>query len=109
MTSKHLETFTDANFDTEVPSSELPVLVDFSAAWCAPCHVIAAVIEEIADDYAGRLRVGTLDVDANGRIATRYQIRSLPTLLVFRNGNVVAQVIGAVPRRKLDALLVQVL
>jgi thioredoxin 1 len=109
MTSAHLETFTDANFDAEVLGSELPVLVDFSADWCPPCHILEPVIETLADDYAGRLRVGVSNVDQNGEIATRYQIHHLPTLLVFRGGTVVAQVVGAVPRPRLDALLAKLL
>lgn len=105
----HLESFTDDNFDDRVLRSDLPVLVDFSADWCPPCHILEPVIEKLAEDYAGKLRVGTSNVDQNGTIATRYEIHHLPTLLVFRAGKVVAKVVGAIPRRKLDALLAAVL
>ena len=109
MTREHVETFTDSNFDTQVLRSELPVLVDFSADWCPPCHIMEPVIDRLAADYAGKLRVGTSDVDTNGDVATRYEIHHLPTLLVFRAGQVVARIVGAVPRPKLDALLAAVL
>ncbi|MDX2089678.1 MAG: thioredoxin domain-containing protein [Kofleriaceae bacterium] len=109
MTTEHLEAFTDANFAAEVLGSRLPVLVDFSADWCPPCHVLRPVIGKLADDYVGRLRVGVSDVDQNGEIATRYRIHSLPTLLVFRGGNVVARVEGGLPRPRLDTLLARLL
>jgi thioredoxin 1 len=105
MTSEHVETFTDANFDTQVLQSELPVLVDFSADWCPPCLIMQPVVDQLAADYAGKLRVGVSDVDTNGDVATRYEIHHLPTLLVFRAGQVVARIAGAVPRAKLDKLL----
>ncbi len=108
MTSERVETFTDANFDTQVLRSELPVLVNFSADWCPPCHVMEPVIGQLANDYAGTLRVGTSNVDTNGEVATRYEIHHLPTLLVFRAGQVVARIVGALPRAKLDTLLAAV-
>lgn len=106
---ENLETFTDANFETEVLRSDLPVLVDFSADWCPPCLAFEPILEQVADAYAGRLRVGKSDVDRNAEIATRYAIHHLPTVLVFRGGKVIGQVIGAVPRNKLDALVTAVL
>lgn len=99
------EAFTDDNFEAEVLRSSAPVLVDFTASWCPPCQSMVPVIERLAADYAGRLRVGSADVEHNSDIATRYRIHHLPTLLVFRGGVVVAQVTGAVPRVTLDALL----
>lgn len=100
---------TTANFQSEVLSSSLPVLVDFWATWCAPCRMIAPVVSEIANDYAGKLRVARLNVDENQEIAARYGIMSIPTLALFKGGIVVDQVIGAVPKRtitmKVDALL----
>jgi thioredoxin 1 len=106
--SSHLECFTDDNFDDRVLRSDLPVLVDFSADWCPPCRILEPVIEKLAEDYAGRLRVGTSDVDQNADVATRYQIHHLPTMLVFRSGRIVAQVVGALPRHRLDELLATV-
>ena len=92
---------TDANFDQEVLRAETPVLVDFWAVWCGPCKMIAPVVEEIASEYAGKLKVGKLDVDQNQDVAMKYGIRSIPTLMVFKGGKVVEQIIGALPKRSL--------
>jgi thioredoxin 1 len=101
--------FTDDNFQNEVLNSATPVLVDFWAAWCGPCRMIAPMIEELAGDYDGKVKVGKLDVDNNQRVAMQYGIRSIPALLVFKDGKVVDQIIGAVPKprvaEKLDALV----
>jgi len=100
---------TTANFQSEVLSSSLPVLVDFWAVWCAPCRMIAPVVSEIANEYAGKLKVARLNVDENQEIAARYGIMSIPTVTLFKGGVVVDQVIGAVPKRtitaKVDSLL----
>jgi thioredoxin 1 len=101
--------FTDANFDQEVLKSNVPVLVDFWAVWCGPCKMIAPFVEELAGEYQGKVKVGKVDVDNNPNISVTYGIRSIPTLLIFRDGKVVDQIIGAVPKQamaqKLDAQL----
>src|SRR6185369_2782638 len=96
---------TDANFDAEVLRSPLPVLVDFTAAWCAPCRAIAPHVESIAAAYAGRLRVGKCDVDANNQLTAQLDVRSMPTLMVFKDGRAIGQIVGAVPRAKIEALV----
>ncbi len=92
---------TDANFEQEVLKSDKPVLIDFWAVWCGPCKMIAPVVEEIATEYDGKLKVGKLDVDNNPEVSMKFGIRSIPTLMVFKGGKVVEQIIGAVPKRNL--------
>ncbi|MDF1610907.1 MAG: thioredoxin [Stygiobacter sp.] len=102
-------TFTDSNFDTEALQSNIPVIVDFWAAWCGPCRMIAPIIEDLANEYDGRVKVGKLDVDENQQIAIRYGVRSIPTVLFFQNGQLKDQIIGAMPKTvfvdKLNKLL----
>lgn len=104
-------TATDANFESEVLGSDQPVLVDFWATWCGPCRVIAPTIEEIAHDYEGKARVAKLDVDNNPQTAMQYGIRSIPSLVFFKDGRPVDQLVGVVPKnvlaQKLDALVGQ--
>ena len=103
--------FTEDNFQSEVLEGAEPVLVVFSADWCGPCHMMAPVIEELASDFQGQTKVGKLDIDQNARIAAQYGIRSTPTLLFFKNGQIEDHVVGVVPKRllaeKLHALIQQ--
>ncbi len=105
MASSDVMTFQDGTWETEVLKSETPVLVDFWATWCGPCKAIAPVVDEIAKDFKGKVKVGKLDVDQNHGVAGKYGIRSIPTLLVIKGGRVVDTIIGQVPKSKLaDAL-----
>jgi thioredoxin 1 len=95
MAGNNMVVFTDANFEQEVLKSEQPVLVDFWAEWCGPCRMISPTIEAIAGEYAGRAKVGKLNVDENQTVTSRYSIRGIPTLLLFKGGEVREQVVGA--------------
>jgi len=101
--------FTDDNFEAEVIGAELPVLVDFWAVWCMPCKMVAPVVAEISQEYAGKLKVGKLDVDNNPGVAQRYGIRSIPSLLIFKGGEVAQMGIGAVPKQQIVAKVKTVL
>ena len=92
MSTQH---FTDHNFKKEVLESDLPVLVDFWAAWCGPCKMIAPLIDEVAKEYAGKMKIGKLDVDSNPKIATEYGVMSIPTIIFFKKGKIMNQLVGA--------------
>ncbi len=92
---------TDASFQSEVLQSDKPVLVDFWAIWCGPCKMVAPIVEEIAAQYDGKIKVMKMDVDANPQTTMQFGIRSIPTLMIFKGGQVVEQIIGAIPKRHL--------
>ncbi|MFL3044926.1 MAG: thioredoxin [Candidatus Neomarinimicrobiota bacterium] len=107
--AENLIEFTDNNFDKEVLKSNLPVLVDFWAEWCGPCKMIAPIVEEIAGDYAGKVKVGKVNVDFNNQVAMQYGIRGIPALLVFKGGSVANQIVGAVPKNNITQILDEVI
>lgn len=100
---------TDSNFAAEVLTSEQPVLVDFWATWCGPCKMIAPLVDEIAAEYAGRLKVGKVNVDESSQIAGKYGIMSIPTLMFFRQGKVMGQVVGALGKSELKKKIEEIL
>ena len=97
--------FTDGNFETEVLNAETPVLVDFWATWCAPCKAIAPVVEELSETYAGKVKIGKVNVDENPATPGQYGVRGIPTMILFKGGQVVDQLVGAVPKNQLEGLL----
>lgn len=106
---ENTEQFSDKDFDEQVLASEQPVLVDFWAEWCGPCHMIAPIIEEMAVEYKDRVKVGKLNVDENPNVAAKYGIRSIPSILLFKGGEVSQQIVGAVPKDQLTSMLDQIL
>ena len=92
---------TDDSFASEVLNSELPVLVDFWAEWCGPCKMVSPIVEELSNEYNGKVKVAKLDVDTNPQTATNYGIRGIPTLLMFKDGSAVDQIVGAVPKTQI--------
>ena len=109
MASDKVLLLNDANFDREVLQSDLPVLVDFWASWCSPCKAIAPLIDTIADEYAGKMKVGKVNVDENPATPSKYGVRGIPTLILFKSGTIVDQIVGAIPKSQLDALIAKAL
>jgi thioredoxin 1 len=96
---------TDDSFEREVVKSETPALVDFWAPWCAPCRAIAPLVEQLSESYAGKIKFTKMDVDSNQRVPSQLEVRSIPTLLLFKGGQVIGQMVGAVPKAKIEDLL----
>jgi len=109
MSSEKVLAFTDENFERDVLQSDVPVLVDFWATWCAPCKAIAPLIDAVADEHAGTIKVGKVNVDENPATPGKYGVRGIPTLVLFKGGVVVDQVVGAVPKSQLEALIAKAL
>ena len=103
--SENLQTLSDSNFDESVIKSQVPVLVDFWAEWCGPCRMLAPTVEALASDYNGKVTVGKLNVDDNPNTATQFGIRSIPTLLLFKGGEVVESVVGLADKARLKAVI----
>jgi thioredoxin 1 len=105
MAGANVQTFEDSSFDKDVLKSDVPVLVDFWATWCAPCRAIAPHVEALADAYAGKVKVGKMDIDNHPNTPGKYGVRGIPTLLLFKGGQVVDQIVGAVPKSKLEEVI----
>ncbi|OGU10055.1 MAG: thioredoxin [Geobacteraceae bacterium GWC2_58_44] len=105
MASENVHTFTDDNFEKEVLQSDIPVLVDFWATWCAPCKAIAPLIDTMASEYEGRVKVGKVNVDDNPATPGKYGVRGIPTVILLKDGKVLDQVVGAIPKSQLEALI----
>ncbi|ROH84106.1 thioredoxin TrxA [Pseudomethylobacillus aquaticus] len=103
--SEHITHLSDAGFEQEVLQSQLPVLVDYWAEWCGPCKMIAPILDEISKEYAGRLKVAKLNIDENQQTPPKYGIRGIPTLMLFKNGNVEATKVGALSKSQLTAFI----
>ncbi len=105
MSSEHVKEATDQNFESDVLGSDKPVLVDFWAVWCGPCRALAPVVEELAGEKTDSLKVFKLNVDENPQVPAKYGVRSIPTVILFKDGQVVDQVVGAVPKSDLENLV----
>ncbi|MCX7193183.1 MAG: thioredoxin TrxA [Proteobacteria bacterium] len=103
--SEHIHYVTDATFDAEVTQAALPVLVDYWAEWCGPCRMIAPILDEIAKEYAGRMTVAKLNVDENQQTPQKFGVRGIPTLMLFKNGNIEATKVGALSKSQLTAFI----
>ncbi len=107
MASNAIFEVTDANFDQTVLKSDQPVVVDFWAAWCGPCRALAPIVDELASRYEGKLKVGKMDVDKNASTPQRYNVRGIPTLLLFKGGQVQEQIVGYVPKETIEKALLK--
>jgi len=107
--SEWVKELNDQNFEAEVLKSELPALVDFWAPWCGPCRMVGPMVEELAKEYAGKIKVGKLNVDDNINTAAQYGVRSIPTLILFKGGKVASQIVGAQPKAELVKFINQVI
>ncbi len=105
MASEHTLNFSDGAFDQDVLNSDLPVLVDFWAPWCGPCKAMSPTVDALATEYAGKIKIGKMNTDDNPATPMRYQIRGIPTLLLFKGGKVVDQRVGAMPKPELQKML----
>lgn len=105
MASEKVVILSGNNFELEVLNSDVPVLVDFWATWCGPCRMIAPIIDQLAEEYEGRIKVAKVDVDENRDLAQRYGVMSIPTIIIFKNGEVVNQVVGARPKVELEKMI----
>ncbi len=105
MASEAVKIFTEANFEQEVLKADKPVLVDFWASWCGPCRMVAPLIDELAEDFAGRVVVGKVNVDDEAPLAIKYNVMTIPTVIVFKNGEIIEQVSGAYPKAYFEEML----
>jgi thioredoxin 1 len=103
--NENLYHVTDADFEQQILQSDVPALVDFWAAWCGPCRTVGPVVEELAGEYAGKIKIAKLNVDDNKETPSKYGVRGIPTLMLFKDGQVVDQIVGAVPKSRIKELL----
>jgi thioredoxin 1 len=105
MAGNKVQDLNDLNFEEQVVKSDIPVLVDFSATWCGPCKAIAPLVDQLADEFDGKMKVGKVDIDDSPGVAQRYGIRGVPTLYVFKGGEVVGKLVGAAPKQNIKSLM----
>jgi thioredoxin 1 len=105
MSGQNVKTLTDGNFKAEVLDSEIPVLVDFWAPWCGPCRMVGPIVEELADEYQGKLKVGKINTDENPNTPGSYSIRGIPTIMIFKGGALVNQMVGAAPKAQMKSFI----
>ncbi len=109
MANKNVITLDQDNFDEEVLQSNIPVLVDFWASWCGPCRMIAPIIDQLADEYEGKVKIGKVNVDEQGELATQYRIMSIPTMFFFKDGEIVEQAVGVRPKGELERIIQKII